>query len=379
MTMHWGGGQLFVLRQGGFFGVRPVIAIRMASWCRQWRMWAADAWIWRAPSAWPRMRTRHLRHILHLVLAVTALYFFAGWFGSPLEAPSSSIQVAVWREDAKRIQVMDLEEYLRGVVAAEMPAGFHLEALKAQAVAARTYAIYTMANRPSVPGRAGAVLSTDHRIDQAWLSEDALRGQWGFLEFYWRWRRICSAVDDTRGMVITYAGDPILAVFHSDSGGITEDSENCWSQRVPYLRSVADPVTVTSPHRGVKSVVSRTELLAKANTLPPVPAPAVTASKGAQKNSGTVEVIERFPSGRVKVARVGDRYVSGRDLREALQLRSTWFEVFESGSEVQFVQRGNGHGVGMSQYGADAYARQGADFRSILTHYYTGVELSAWY
>jgi stage II sporulation protein D len=367
-----------VLRQGGFFGVRPVIAIRLAVWGRQWRMWAADAWTWRAPGAWPRLRLRRLRCVLHAVLAMTALYFFAGWFSGSSNPPSSGMHVAVWREDAKRIQVMEIEEYLRGVVAAEMPAGFHLEALKAQAVAARTYAIYTIASRSSVPGRPGAVLSTDHRVDQAWLSEDALRRQWGFLEFYWRWRRICSAVDDTRGMILTYAGDPILAVFHSDSGGVTEDSENCWSQRVPYLRSVVDPVTVASPHRDVKHVVSRSELLAKARALPAVSA-AVAATAKAKGSSGTIEVIERYPSGRVKVVRVGDKYVSGRDLREALQLRSAWFEVSEKGSEVHFVQRGNGHGVGMSQYGANAYARQGADFRSILEHYYSGVELTAWY
>jgi stage II sporulation protein D len=362
-----------VLRQGGFFGVRPVIAIRLAVWRRQWRMHIADAWNWRLPGT---LVPGLSRGMLNVLLALTALYFFAGWFRGPGDQSSPGLQVAVWREDAQRIQVMDLEEYLRGVVAAEMPAGFHIEALKAQAVAARTYAVYTMANRSGVPGRPGAVLSTDHRVDQAWISEDTLRRRWGFLEFYWRWRRICSAVDETRGMILTYAGGPILAVFHSDSGGVTEDSENYWSQRVPYLRSVKDPVKADSPHRDVRYAVSRDDLLAKVRSIEPVAAATVTS---ATRSSKTIEVLERYPSGRVKIVRVGDKYVTGRDLRELLQLRSVWFDVFESGSEVHFIQQGNGHGVGMSQYGADAYARHGADFKSILKHYYTGVELTAWY
>ena len=366
-----------MLRQWGFFGVRPVVAIRLAAWQRRWRMYVADAWSRGVPNTSIPGSTRGM---LNVLLALTALYFFAGWFRGPVDQSSPGLQVAVWREDAQRIQVMDLEEYLRGVVAAEMPAGFHIEALKAQAVAARTYAIYTMNNRPNVPGRPGAVLSTDHRIDQAWVSEDALRRQWGFLEFYWRWRRICSAVDETRGLIMTYAGRPILAVFHSDSGGVTEDSENYWSQRVPYLRSVKDPVQANSPYRDVRHVVSQADLLAKVKSVQSVPAvTATSAGTAATNRSKTIEIVERYPSGRVKIVRVGDKYVTGRDLRELLQLRSVWFDVFESGSEVHFIQQGNGHGVGMSQYGADAYARHGADFKSILKHYYTGVEITAWY
>ena len=375
------GGQLFVLRFRGFFGVGPAILSWLVGVQRRWHRWTSKSRILGGSLTWGQPSLWHWRgrQVLHVFLLLAALYFFVGWFRGPSGVPPTAISVAIWRDDLGTLEIMELEEYVKGVVAAEMPASFHLEALKAQAVAARTYAIHTMANRVSVPGYPDAVLSTDHRVDQAWMSDTALRRQWGFLEYYWRWRRVCSAVDDTRGMVLTYEGNPILAVFHSDSGGMTEDSENYWSQWVPYLRSVPDPVDADTPYKETRLKVARSEVRAKVRALPDSGV-ALSVSTHRKPNAARLmEVWERYPSGRAKVVRVGDRYFTGRAVREALELRSTWFDVVEDGQTVEIIQKGNGHGVGMSQYGADDFARRGATYRDILLHYYSGVELTAWY
>lgn len=352
-----------MLAPRGFFGTQPLrlwwLGIR-----RRWRL---------APGL-------GARDVAHLILASVAVYFFAGWFRGPVPEPHPEWPVAIWREDTRQTVVMDLEEYLKGVVAAEMPATFHPEALKAQAVASRTYALYIIARRQGVPGHPEAALSTDYRVDQAWIPETSLRKRYGFLEYYWRWRRVSRAVDDTRGTVLTYDGEPILAAFHSDSGGATEDSENYWTAFVAYLRSVPDPVPADSPYSETKVALPRSKVLNTVRSVReaviPVGSGVLSVSAGGDR---AVEVLERFPSGRVRYVRVGGKTITGRALREVLGLRSMWFYVTEEGDNLQFVVRGNGHGVGMSQYGADAFARQGASFQEILQHYYTGVQLTRRY
>jgi len=327
-----------------------------------WRRWC------RHPLARFQWRT-----LLNVALALTALYFFAGWFQPPVEQLSERPQITVWRADLNRAEVMDIEEYIKGVVAAEMPASFAFEALKAQAVAARTFTINAIIKGKSVPGHPEAVVSTDPSVSQAWVSEASLRRRYNFLEFYWRWRKINKAVDDTCGQVLTYEGEPILAVYHADSGGCTENSENYWSSAVPYLRSVEDPYALPD------AVVVEKPLNVVMATKGTASAEAVAVMSKVGQASSAVEVVERFPSGRVKWVYIGGKIVSGRVLRETLGLRSNWFDVTVNGQVVVFSQRGYGHGVGMPQNGADGWARQGATYEQILHHYYSGVQLVQWY
>lgn len=317
------------------------------------------------------------RRVLHLLLSATALYFFSGWFGGLQANPTPQAEpflVAVWRTDLKKTVMMDLEEYIKGVVAAEMPVSFHPEALKAQAVAARTYALYTLKTRSGVPGYPDAALITDHRIDQAWISQAEFRKRYGFLEYYWRWRRISQAVEETRGQVLTYQGNLILAVYHSCSGGVTENSENYWVSALPYLRSVPDPAPPSSPYVSTQIEFTKTKVLDSLLKLPATGAAPALARTGS--SGSAIEVLERYESGRVRTIRIGERQYTGRQVREALGLRSNWFDVIENNNKITFVVHGNGHGVGMSQYGADTYAKQGARYDQILKHYYSGVELT---
>ena len=269
------------------------------------------------------------------------------------------IQVRLFREDISRLVELDLEEYVAGVVAAEMPAVFHLEALKAQAVAARTYAL-----RAVRAGGGGYHLTSSFQRDQAWASPEGLREKWGAAAFPIYWNRIRRAVRATRGEVLTYRGELIFPAYHSTSGGQTEDSENYWSALHPYLRSTPSPYEEHSPHYRTEQEIPWEEM---------------NKALGLEGEGRTIDILHRYPSGRVRTVAVGGQLFTGRQLREALGLRSNWFDVTVLDGRVRFSIRGNGHGVGMSQYGADGMARRGHNYREILAHYYQGTRLTRMY
>src|SRR5690606_27552651 len=210
------------------------------------------------------------------------------------------------------------------------------EALKAQAVAARTYAVRAIGDGRSVPEDPRAALST--ASGQAWASPAVLRQRWGGEEpFRAYWIRIAAAVDATRGQVLTYRGRVIQALYHAASGGHTESSEHYFASAQPYLQGVEDPYEPPSPY-GLRSVVMPREQVYLALGVPPdAPAPAL-------------QVVARPPSGRAQYVRAGNYLLSGRAVRERLGLPSTWFDVEEREGAVIWFVRGYGHGVGMSQY-----------------------------
>lgn len=276
------------------------------------------------------------------------------------------IKIKVFREDTGRLMELPLSEYLMGVVAAEMPANFHLEALKAQAVAARTYALKRMIQFGGKGSREhpGADICTDPQHGQAWVSWEKLSEIWGANYNSYR-QKVEEAVLSTSGLVIVYDGLLIDPVFHSTSGGRTENAEDVWSEPVPYLRSVVCEYDRHSPY--YHSVVEMTleEMWNKLGKVVPV---STSAGRG-------LRVLERSATGRVKSIQVGDRTMKGTDFRMALGLPSTNFTWQIQGNRIRFDLQGYGHGVGMSQYGADGLARSGKNYLEILQFFYTGVKI----
>lgn len=277
------------------------------------------------------------------------------------EEPLVKLQVA-----PGNVVTLPLEQYLVGVVAAEMPASFHDEALKAQAVAARTYTLRRLQGEMPGGDHPGAPLCADPVHCQAWISTADMRERWGIFHFHSYYGKVAAAVRETEGQVLVYEGELIDPVYHSSCGGRgTEDARDVWGQDVPYLRRAAcnfDPPQRQEP------VISRFTLADFMSRLG-------LSGEGVPAAAGTgsfVQVKERTAGGRVKTVRIGTRNYRGVELRRTLGLRSTDFSVEATGKEVVFLTRGYGHAVGMCQYGAEGLARQGVRYDKILAHYYRG-------
>lgn len=245
------------------------------------------------------------------------------------------------------INYVDLEQYLYSVVGGEMPTNWPLEALKAQAVAARSYVLYKRQQTSNPHYDVGS--TTTWQVYKG-LEEEAPSTQ--------------AAVDSTRHQVLTYNGQVIEAVFHSSSGGHTENVEDVWSRPIPYLRGVQDYDAGAPVYQWTQSF-SIDEL---SRLMPDV----------GRIFSATPQ--RTTPRGRVREIRVegdrGARIMSGNDLRNALNLRSTLFSIAIAGNTVQITGRGFGHGIGMSQWGAHNMAQQGYTYQQILGHYYQGAQLA---
>ena len=266
--------------------------------------------------------------------------------------------------DGETVLEMDLGEYLVGVVRAEMPASFQPEALKAQAVAARTYTLYKL----RTGGNHGdtADICTDSTCCQAYLAEGQARTNWG-EDADVNEKKVEAAVAETDGQVILYGGMPILAVFHSSSAGLTRAAGEVWLNDLPYLQAVPSP----EPSDAIPNYYSRVEFTAEEFRQRILAAfPEAELSGGVESWLGYAAVDS---AGSVATLSVGGVKVKGSGLRSALGLRSACFTWEAQDGKLVFFVTGYGHGVGMSQYGANAMAEQGADYREILTHYYTGV------
>ena len=267
-------------------------------------------------------------------------------------------------QDGDTTEQMTLERYLTGVVRGEMPASFEMEALRAQAAAERSYVYYQLAagRKDAHPD---ADFCTDHTCCSAYLSETAAREKWGGDFAPWN-TRVEQAVSDTDGQVVLYNGRPILAVFHSSSAGRTAAAGDVWSGDLPYLVSVDSPEgEETVPN--YYSTVTFTAAEAKEKLL---------AAHPELKLSGTPDrwfgAAAENGSGRVETVSVGGTDIEGTELRRIFGLRSACFTVAADSESVTFRVTGYGHGVGMSQYGANQLAREGKTWQEILEWYYTG-------
>lgn len=277
--------------------------------------------------------------------------------------------INVFIVNQNRLQKMNLEDYVKGVVAAEMPAEFDIEALKAQAIAARTYALSKeiLLGGKGCELHPGTDICTDSEHCQAWQSIDELKRKWGkdYDKYY---SKISKAVDETRGLVIVYQNALIVPAYHAISGGRTENSEDVWNNKIPYLRSVLSPGEDAASKFKTTVVVPKTEFINKIkNKVPTV--------KLGSSILNQINDIERTQAGHVKTLKIGGASFTGNDIKELFNLNSTDFSFAMQGGNVVITVTGYGHGVGMSQYGANAMAKTGKKFDEILKHYYTGVEI----
>ena len=248
-----------------------------------------------------------------------------------------------------------------------MPANFEIEALKAQAVVARTYTIYQISHNSNK--HPGADICDNYACCQAWISKEERLAKWKAEEAESNWNKITEAVNSTKGKIITYNGEPINAFFHSNSGGVTESSVNIWGGiDYPYLKSVETSGEDGYTQYSSQVQISKQDLLNKIKEK--YPDCEIDFSQ-----SDCIQIKELTTSGRVKTIKFGNKEIAGTEARSILGLKSTNFTFSIEGDNVTFSVTGYGHGVGMSQTGADALAKSGSTFEEIIKHFYTNVEI----
>ena len=278
----------------------------------------------------------------------------------PVQQQEEPETIQVIRAASGKTETVALREYLIGCAAAEMEAGSHLEALKAQVVAGYTYARY----RQEVGGR--QTLSDSGASDQSFFDAGQRKQRWGDQFDHYE-AKIAQAVDAVLGQTIIFEGQPIFAAYSALSAGATESAAVYWGSDYPYLQSVESPGDKLAPDYKKTTILSLEDVkkaLEKTEDVKLGEDPADWFGKP-----------ERSPAGTVTAITAGGRVFSGRELREALGLRSANFTIEYKDKAFAIQCLGYGHGVGMSQYGADFMARQGSGYQEILAHYYTGCEI----
>ena len=291
---------------------------------------------------------------------------------TPETSPSSLSLPSVYKvldKDSGKVMELTPTEYITGVVAAEMPASFEPEALKAQAVAAHSYALRQIGLQLKNPNESlkGAYLSTDPAHFQAYLSEKQREKRFG-ANFDTQEKKISEAVNAVIHEILVYEEEPIAAAFHSISSGKTESAQTVWGQEIPYL--VAVDSSIDRSNDKCKTISSFTEK----ETRSILEANCKEADLSGNID-GWIQIGSRSDSGTVLDATVGGVKTSGRDIRTWFDLPSANFSVETSGDSLSFTTYGYGHGVGMSQYGANDMAKEGKTYQEILAHYYPGTQL----
>ena len=264
-----------------------------------------------------------------------------------------------------QVEQVNLDDYLCNVVSAEMPATYETEALKAQAIVARTYTVYKILNKK----HDNADICDDSKCCQAWISKEDRLNRWEESQRNNNWDKICKCVNDTKGQIITYNNQPIDAFFHSNSGGVTEVPVNVWGGTgYPYLQSVQTSGEEAYTQYASEVVFTQEELLNKLKEK-------YNDISIDFANDDDIKILEFTESTRVKTIKFGNHNLSGVEARTLLGLKSTNFEISKENNNIKFSVKGYGHGVGMSQTGADSMAKQGNNAENIIKHFYTGVEV----
>jgi len=270
----------------------------------------------------------------------------------------SPFAVEVMRANSEQVEKVPLETYVSRVVASETPAEFEMEALKAQSLAARTFIVNRLlhqdnADKPDV---------TDTTSDQVYHNEQELRKTMG-SDYDEEMTKIKKAVAATKGEILTYKNNPITAAYFSTSNGYTENSEDYWKNKVPYLRSVESPWDKDTQKFMDQKILTVKEMEdSLGSELPPL-------------EQLSME-ITRTDGKRVDQLKIGEKSYSGRKIREELGLKSSDFSIEKKNDHLIFTTKGFGHGIGMSQFGANGMAKEGKTYKEIVKHYYQGVEIS---
>lgn len=282
-------------------------------------------------------------------------------------------RIKVWREALGKADKVDFEEYVACVTASEMPNTFAAEALKAQSVAARTFAMSKIQKyetkkpekHPDAP-----ICDTTHC--QVYKTEKELIACHpdGWADSENGWPKVQAACRSTEGQLLYYDGKLVMQpLFFSSSGGQTENSEDVFVSAVPYLISVSSPYEEKATHRNEQKTFTLAEMQKKLKKSFP-------KKEFGSLNRSNVKILSRTSGGRVERMQVGNAVLKGTQVRNALGLSSALFSISFSGQTIIFTSSGSGHGVGMSQYGADGMAKEGYSYRSILQHYYTGTAVA---
>ena len=268
---------------------------------------------------------------------------------------NSNSVVRVFREKTQTIDRVPIEEYVVGVISGEVPVSFELEALKAQAVASRTYVMFQMQKN----------LKNDYDVvdtvnNQVYLDNEILKEKWG-EDYTSNINKMRQVVLDTTGEYLEYDGKIVEALFFSTSTGMTENSEEIFSSEVPYLRSVVSSWDEISP------IYTDTKSLKKEEFY--------NLLKLKYQENLKIEIISKTSTGRIQEIKINDKLFTGKDICSSLKLRSTFFDIIEYDDKIVVNTKGYGHGVGMSQYGAQGMAKEGYTYDEILKYYYSGVEI----
>ncbi|MFJ7755689.1 stage II sporulation protein D [Peribacillus muralis] len=274
-----------------------------------------------------------------------------------------SIDVSVYRTMTKEIENIPLEEYVAGVVASEMPVSFEPEALKAQSLAARTFLVKQMLSPSKINLPEGTDITDSIQYHQIFKNKEELASEWG-KDYQANLSKVQKAVDATKGQIITYDEKPIDASFFSTSNGYTENSEDYWGNETPYLKSVDSPWDLQSPKFQNQTSVPVSEFEELLET-----------KLNNDVNIGTI--LSKSEGNRIKFIEISDKKYSGKAIRNKLKLNSSDFTFKREGNKVIIHTRGNGHGVGMSQYGANGLAMEGKNYKDIVHYYYQDVTISS--
>ncbi len=277
--------------------------------------------------------------------------------------------IKLLHKNTSKVEKIKLDEYLYGVVSAEMPASFEEEALKAQAVVARTYTIYKIIHNKGKHGNKKADICDDSTCCQAWILKKDRLNRWKEDERERNWNKIVNAVNLTQGKIIVYNGEPINAFFHSNSGGTTEAPLNVWGGNgYPYLQAVETSGEDGYSQYASSKIVSKKEFeetIKKEHS----------NFKIDFNRKDCIKIEEYTDGNRVKKIKIGNLEFSGVEIRSLFGLRSANFNIKLEKNNVKFEVTGYGHGVGMSQTGADSLAKKGYSYEKIINHFYTGVEI----
>lgn len=295
------------------------------------------------------------KYIITTILIVLIPFFITKIFTKKDQMDYTLINntfIKVKDEKTGKINKIEFEEYIKGVVAAEMPASFEIEALKAQAVASRSYALYHM------EGKEYDVTNTTS--SQVYLTDDELKQKWKD-QYQKNINIINKAILETKGEYLAYNGSPANAMFFAASSGMTENSEEVFVTKLPYLRSVSSKWDETSPVFKETNTFNLEDFYEKLG----IP----------YNEKIIIDILEKTSTGRTKKIKINSKEFNGRDVAKKLNIKSNYFDIIQSNNKVTITTKGYGHGVGLSQYGANGMAKEGYKYKEILKHYYEGTKI----